>query len=284
MDFEELQRDLDRIMNNLNNEVNEDFEGYSPLEMQHILYYTLGPESPIRLKKLSEAEYRDIPMLNLVKHLTGLIAKNGEIKLTAKGFLPTKIVSELYQQGYHKEEQIESGITKLYKETDSMTVNLSRILSELSGLVKKRSGKISLTKTGEKIIQDDVALLAIIFETFAAKFNWAYYDGYGDNKIGQLGYGFSLILLSKYGKQKQLNTFYARKYLKAFPALLDPLVPRHDTPEAYASRCYSIRTFDRYLDYFGLVQIEKESESYNSKKYITITPLFDKLIEVEPPG
>jgi len=49
-----------------------------------------------------------------------------------------------------KEEYIEKGILKLYKETDSMSVNLSRILIELAGLIKKRKGKISLTKTEKK--------------------------------------------------------------------------------------------------------------------------------------
>jgi hypothetical protein len=131
-----------------------------------------------------------------------LIDKNGEIKLTSKGFLPTKIVSELYQQGFLKENHIEKGFSKLYKETDSMTVNISRILIELAGLTKKRNGKLSLTKTATKILSDNYELLRLILVTFATKFNWAYYDGYGENQIGQLGYGFTLTLLSKYGKEK----------------------------------------------------------------------------------
>lgn len=184
MDLDDIQKHIDKITNEQNNRAIPEFEGYSPFEMQQVLHFTFGADSPIKLQKLSDPDYQKIPILNLVKYLTDLIAKNGEIKLTNKGFLPTKIVSDLYQQGFMKEEHIEKGILKLYKEADSMSVNLSRILIELAGLIKKRNGKISLTKKGEKTIQDNFRLLVTIVETFTRKFNWAYYDGYGENQIG----------------------------------------------------------------------------------------------------
>ncbi|MEA1874087.1 MAG: hypothetical protein U9N51_06630 [Bacteroidota bacterium] len=104
-----------------------------------------------------------------------------ELKLTAKGFLPTKIVSDIYNQKFIKDEMIESGIYKLYKETDSDSINLTRILLELSGLVKKRNNILSLTKKGKTEFNDNYKLLKSIFKTFGTKFNWAYYDGYGNN-------------------------------------------------------------------------------------------------------
>lgn len=281
MDLDEIQKHLDRITNGQNNRDIPDFEGYSPFEMHQILHSTFGADSPIKLQKLSDADYKKIPLFNLVKHLTDLIAKNGEIKLTNKGFLPTKIVSEIYQQGFMKEEHIEKGILKLYKESDSMSVNLSRIITELAGLIKKRNGKISLTKNGEKTIQDNYRLLATILETFTKKFNWAYYDGYGENQIGQLGYGFSLILLSKFGNEKRLDSFYAEKYFNAYPDLFNSLEPTSGTLERYSTRCYSIRTFERFLYYFGLIDIEEEGKWLDSIKYITKTDLFDRLIKVQ---
>lgn len=281
MDLKNLQKHIDEIMKEQNSRPVPEFEGYSPVDMLQILHFPFGQESPIKLQKLSDTDYKKIPLLNLVKYLTGLIAKNGEVKLTNKGFLPVKIVADLYHQGFKKESHIEDGIVKLYKESDSMSVNLSRIIPELAGMVKKRKGKISLTRKGENILLDDFFLLTTILETFARKFNWAYYDGYGQNQIGQLGFGFSLILLSKFGKKKRLDSFYAGKYLTAFPALLDSLEPTYDTLESYATRCYSIRTFERFLDYFGLVNIEKEGKRFDSNKFITKTDLFDKLIKIQ---
>ena len=283
MDSEDLQNHLNKIMNEHNNRSITAFEGYSPYEMHHILHFTFGEKSPLTLQKLSESDYKKIPILNQIKYLMNLIDKNGEIKLTKKGFLPTKVVSELYQQGFLKEEFIEKGIVKLYKEADSITVNLTRILIELAGLGKKRNGKLSLTKSGEKIISNNEKLLKTILETFATKFNWAYYDRYGENHIGQLGYGFSLILLSKYGAEKRLDSFYAEKYFNAYPDLLDSVEPRYGTLEEYATNCYSLRTFDRFLDYFGVINIDTEGDALDSIKYITKTYLFDRLIKCTPP-
>ena len=280
--LEELQKYLDKIMNEENNRGLPNFEGYSPIEMEYILYDTFGDNSPIQLLKLTESNYNNIPILNQIKYLLQLIDEKGELKLTTKGFLPTKIVSDIYDQGFIKDEMIESGISKLYKETDSMSINLTRILSELSGIIKRRNKKLSLTKKGKKELNDNHRLFESIFTTFGTKFNWAYYDGYGDNQIGQLGFGFSLILISKYGSEKKPDSFYSSKYLSAFPKLIEQIEPsRFDSNERKASRCYSLRTFDRFLNYFGLIKIESENK-WDSEKFIVKTELYDKLIKVRP--
>lgn len=282
MDLKDIQKHIDQVMNEQNNKPIPEFEGYSPFEMHKILHFTFAIDIPLKLQKLSDADYQRIPILNQIRYLADLIKKNGEIKLTNKGFLPTKIVSDLYSRGFLKEEHIEKGISKLYKETDSMTINLTRILIELSGLTKKRNGKLSLTKSSKKILADNEELFRQIFLTFTNKFNWPYYDGYGENQIGQLGYGLSLILLSKYGQIKRLDSFYAEKYFMAFPKLLDSLEPTYGTLERNSTKCYSIRTFERFLDYFGLVTIEEEKKGFDSIRYITKTDLYDRLIKCTP--
>ncbi len=282
MDFNDLQKHVNKLMINQNNRSILAFEGYSPFEMHHILHFTFGDESPLKLKKLSDSEYKKVPILNQIKYVLELIKKNGEIKLTQKGYFSTKIVSEIYQQGFLKDELIEIGIIKLYKETDSITVNLTRILLGLCGLTIKRKDKLYMTKLSNEIIGDNEALLRLILLTYATKFNWAYFDGYGENKIGDLGYGFSLILLSKYGHKKQLDSFYAKKYFEAFPLLLESINPNYGTLDVYASNCYSIRTFERFLYYFGLIKIDVEKNGYESINYITKTDLFDRLINCLP--
>ena len=77
-------------MNEQNKRTIADFEGYSPFEMHQILHFTFGPVSPINVQKLSDPDCKKIPILNQVKYLMDLIAKNEEIKLTNKGFLPQK--------------------------------------------------------------------------------------------------------------------------------------------------------------------------------------------------
>lgn len=283
MELNDIQKHLEKVMHEQNNRSIPEFEGYSPMDMHQILHNTLGNDSPIQLQKLSDADYEKIPLLNQVKYLTDLIDKNGAIKLTNRGYLPTKVVSDLYQQGFLKDEHIEDGFYKIYKEADSMSVNLTHILVDLARLIKKRNGKISLTKKSREILKDNHKLLQLVFSTFATKFNWAYYDGYDEDQIGQLGWGFTLILLSKYGHKKRLNSFYAERYFKAFPQLLVSLETTYSTLERYATRCYSTRIFDRFLDYFGVIEIDKKRKGLDSETYITKTDLFDKLIGCTPP-
>ncbi len=282
MDLGDLQKHIDQVMKQQNNRAIPDFEGYSPFEMHHILHYTFEPNSPIILQKLAESDFLKCPMFNMVKYYLDIVRNLGEIKLTAKGFLPTKIVHEIYSQGFIDEHQFSSGISKLYKETDSLTVNLTRLLAELAALTKKRNGKLSLTKTGEKIASNNQDLLELIFKTMTQKFSWAFYDRYEDQQLGQFGFGFSLILLSKYGTEQRINYFYSDKYFKAFPQFLESITPFYETVEKYAGNCYSIRTFERFLSFFGLIEIEKVGNGFDKKNYITKTELFDKLIKVQP--
>ncbi len=278
--IEDLQKHIDKITNEDNNRGISDFEGYSPFEMQHILYDTFGENSPIQLLELTDTDYQKIPILNQIKYLLNLIDEEGEIKLTNKGFLPRTIVSNIYKQGFIKNELIELGIAKLSKETDSIAINLTRILIEISGIAKNRHHKLSLTKKGKAIKGNNFKLLLLILKTFTTKFNWAYYDAYGENKIGQLGFGFSLILLSKYGLEKRNHKFYSDKYFKAYPQLLyESSYPNFGTIEEYAESCYSVRTFERFLEFFGLTKIQAEEKSGN-ETYVVKTEIFDRLIKL----
>lgn len=45
--MEDLQKHLDDFMREQNNRMMPDFEGYSPNEMQHILYNTFELNSPL---------------------------------------------------------------------------------------------------------------------------------------------------------------------------------------------------------------------------------------------
>ncbi len=259
------------------------FEGYSSNEIHTIIFDTFGENSPIQLIELSVADFKKIPFLNQIKYLLQIIYDMGELKLTAGGSLPLKIVSDIYRQHYIKEEPIEAGTYKLYRERDAISINLIRIILQLSGLVKKRNKKLSLTKKGKNELKNNFKLLKSILKTFETKLNWGYFDAYGDNGIGQFGFGFSLILLSKYGNIQRQDLFYAKKYLSAFPKLLEQLeTPRFGTSEEEFYKCYSLRTFDRFLDYFGLVEINYKNK-FNSDKFIRKTELFDKLIKIQPP-
>ncbi|MEA1886553.1 MAG: hypothetical protein U9N72_05025 [Bacteroidota bacterium] len=281
MQFDDLEKHFEREISGYNQRAMDDFEGYSPAEMQYILYDPLGDMSPVEIIRMPDEEYKKIPMLNQVKYLASVVGKGDGLKLTKLGFLPVKVVADIYSQGYLKDELIEDGIYKLYKETDSITIRLARILAEISGLVKVRKNVMSLTRAGEKMLRDDHSVLLKLLEVFLMKYNWAYFDGYGQNNIGRLGAAFTFILLSKYGDKKRIDRFYADKYMRAFPALVYEVEGDHfSTPEDFLSRCYSTRTFERFLYFFGLVDIDPRG--ILEPRYIQKTELFDILIKCKP--
>ena len=281
--LEELQKHLNKIMHEQNHRPIPDFEGYSPAEMHAILHFTFEESSPISLRKLEDADCRKIPLLNQVKYLAKLIEGEGELKLTKLGFLPIKVVAEIYGQDFIQEKYVDRRRLKQFKEADIPSITLSRIFLTIAGLVKKRSNKLSLTKQGQKVIKNDDMLTRLIIETYMKKFNWAYFDGYENNGIGPIGCGFSLILVSRFGDEWQRDRFYAQKYFKAFPDLLEGPEPPYSNRIDHCENCYSYRVFENFMKYLGLVEIKFEGAHWPYELFVKKTDLFDKLFKVEKP-
>ena len=139
----------------------------------------------------------DIPLIKQIRFFISQIDHSNGIKLTKAGNLPPIIVKELYQQEILKDYFIDRGITKLSKETDCNVIVLTRVLCELSGLIKKRNGVLTVTKKAADIVGSN-KLLPLIFSTFTEKFSWCFFDGYQNDYIGQLGWDYSLMLISQY--------------------------------------------------------------------------------------
>ena len=285
MDF--YQKDFDPTFILMNNSPIEDFEGFSSADMNYLVYDAFSPDSPFQIKKNIPDNILDqIPFLLQIEYLLHRINDLGELKLTAKGFLPTTLVKEIYDLGLIKDYAIEHGITKLYAETSSQPINLTRLITELAGFTKKRYNKLTLTKTWrDKLLKKNRQDIFIqTFSTFAQKFNWGYFDLYSSQATGTVGFAFSLYLLSKYGANDRQDSFYSEKYLKAFPSLIDLFKDDKwvtDINRSFNS-CYSIRTFDRFLDYFNLIKIRSEGRPYlDSKKFIKKSPIFDDIITFE---
>lgn len=254
----------------------EMYDGIPPDQMHELVSDPFGSDI-ISLKKLSDEQYRLIPIINQAKCLAHIIEGVEEIKLTQTGALPVKVVLDLYQNGGMTDEPIESGIVKLSKENDSRVVQLTRILLQLSGIIKKRNNKISLTKKGSTVISDNEKLLPLLFTTYCKRFNWGYFDGYELDTWGQVGCGFTLRLLSRYGNLKRKSTFYAAKYFDALPDLLD--FPFSVEIQNQGFRAYAHRTFNYFLSDFGLVE-------YTDKEIlepgdVIKTKLFDAFISIE---
>ena len=220
----------------------------------------------------NDNDISDIPLIKQIRFFINQIDLSNGIKLTKAGNLPPIIVKELYQQEILKDYFIERGITKLSKETDCKVIVLTRILCEMSGLIKKRNGILTVTKKASDIIASN-KLLPLIFSTFTDKFSWAFFDGYQNGDIGQFGWWYSFALISQDGDISRNSKYYAEKYFQAYPHLLT--LKSYDGSIHANYSCYSVRTFDRFLEHFGFTET---TEKTMLDSFVKKTDLFDKFI------
>lgn len=243
------------------NNLPDDFLGLSPTEIHNLLYDTFGDKSPVQFRDdIDDKTLDQIPLFKIVEDYLKIIQRDKHIKLTPLGALPKKVMVELYDKRFLLDEHIESGITKLWKEDDCIAIRSARLTAEIAGLVKKVSGKLTLTRTVTKLLETNnrLQIFRQFFQAFTNKFLWSFNDGYPEQPIGQLGWAFSLILLDRFGDQPQTVEYYADKYLRAFPKFITFFQPDYSTPERQFFRCYGVRTFDRFFLWFGFVTVDKQ--------------------------
>ena len=200
--------------------------------------------------------------------MISVLQRDGKIKLTTKGALPTKLVKEIYPLGA-SDYLVEAGLSKLYKEADTIATQLTHFVMKEMKIVKEVHGVMTIAKGREKMLEDDYALMKSMFYVMTNLFNFAYFDRMVDENIGIVGISYSIVLLHKYGNIKRSSAFYSTKYFKAF------------FPGVNDHHAYSIRVFDRCLRQLGLITYEERG--FIDSPYIQKTDLFDKLITVSAP-
>jgi hypothetical protein len=251
--------DIDSIL--FNNCPSDIFLGFTPTELHYLLYETFGDKSPIQFcNDLDDTTLNQIPLFRIAEEYLKIIQRDKQIKLTPLGALPKKVMVELYDKKILLDEHIESGLIKLWREQDCISIMSARLTVELAGFVRKANGKVVLTKKGERLLKSEnrINLFKQFFQTFTEKFNWGFNDLYPKEPIGQLGWAFSVYMLCKFGDQTNISDYYADIYLKVFPTYISFFEHTYSTTERQFNNCYSTRTFDRFFLWFGFVTVERK--------------------------
>ena len=268
-----------------NNTPLDEFLGLTPLEIHQLVYEPYADPSPVQLRSdIPEAVLDQIPLFRQLESYLKIIHREKQIKLTPLGALPRKVLVEVYEKRNLPDEYIESGITKLWREQDCISISSARITAEIAGFVKKSKGKLTLTKTALKLIEtnDRPQLFRQFFITFTQDFLWSYNDYYPEKTVGQLGWAFSILMLEKFGHKSHPTSFYAEKYLAAFPALL-PFFPSRAFVKAdeQFAHCYGTRVFQRFLHWFGFVSVNKQEKDFlGTRDSYTRTDLLRQIFRI----
>ena len=279
--LEELQAVLDQYYQQRNYAPVDNFHGLSPEQMHHFLHMPFDtPELfsfPSELKTEPESKAAFI-----LKMLIEGIGEDG-MKLTAKGNLGQKFCQEASKRYFEKYPERMMSRLSVRTETNFEPLHTIRLTAGLCGLTRKYKGKLLLTKKCQTAMDKGgmKTLYPLLLRSYIQKFNWAYRDGYQELFLIQQSFLFSLYLLQKYGNSRQSSTFYADNFLEAFPMLINEVEPKlYESPEDTIKQCYTLRTLQRFADFFGLADVEQISnEPLNHKYRVRALELLDKIVK-----
>jgi hypothetical protein len=249
-----------------NNTPVNDFLGLTRTQVHKLISEPFGEGSPVQLRNDIDNDVLDqIPLFRILEEYLNIIQRDKQIKLTPLGALPKKIITELYEKKFLPDVHVDSGVTRLWKEDDCISIRTTRMVAEVSGLVKKLNGEVVLTKAATKFLEDGnrQKIFRQFFKAFTVKFHWGFNDRFTHRETGQMAWAFSVYMLYKFGSEARTVDFYSAMYLTAFPTLIQHFQNSYITAEQQFVHCYGVRTIDRFLRWFGFVAVEIKGNYFN---------------------
>lgn len=285
LSMDELNKLMAEYQRKMNHTPIADFDGLSSEQMTVLLHGPFTADGVIQFSKDIEDYLDQVPLFKLSELLISKISENGTLKLTVKGNLPVRLCELLYNQNLIKWEYMDY-VKRITEEEIPYIWPLKQYLLD-EGIIKKRNNTLSLTRHGEKLMQAPKAVrFNKLLTYFTSSFHWGnFYDIQDDGKCGNLGWAYSLVLLSKYGTTPHSGEFYSLKLIRAFEKELWDIHQKNTTSKASEEHhsAYSVRFFECFANWFGLVNIEQRKDytiSLSNRLTITKSSLFDHLFAV----
>lgn len=125
--------------------------------------------------KFFSIEKLDVPLLKGVNLLLESIDTKG-LKLTQKGFLPTKIVKSIVEVAATVAEERFIQVQTRFYEEEHLSANMARVVSEALKLTKVQKGKILLTKKGNEFLNLTPHQQYVVLFNIMLGINIGYFD------------------------------------------------------------------------------------------------------------
>ena len=279
--MEQAQAFVDSWMNKQNASPLPDLLGLSPEQMHRLLYQPLGQTADIvTLTTIPNTnEIALAPVVKEVRYFLGRLGELQPLKTTAKGNLPRSFSREFHEQF----SETPGFVSPIKSEEDDWQLMALRHILDMSGWIRKRDGKFSLTKKGTKIVEVGFGREEYyhLLEVYLHRFNWASRDLYPSLEIIQHGALFSLYLLHRKAKEYIDAAELSRFFIAAFPTVLMEVeqLPYRE-PTDFVGRAFRIRFLERFCEYFGLVTIQGKDDYSDDREWqVKVTPLFESAFE-----
>lgn len=213
-----------------------------------------SPGSALRLDaSVSLRELEDSFVLHDARLVLAMVGEGEAVKATPKGNFPRTFVASFLDRMRLPADQPELslGEPRALNEDDVGRLHITRILLELSGLVKRRKGVIGRTRRGEQLAGEDRAgeLLTTLLRTHFRKFNLGYLDGFDPAPEFQRTISYSFAQFDRAGSGWRRSAEWAERLV--LPAVRDtvPANPHFDVLSGIVEH-----RFLRPLESFGLAE------------------------------
>ncbi len=221
-------------------------------------------------------------LLNNARTFLIALKELGKVKATTAGNLNRKFVTQILETVEMSEESREDiyRFNKVFNEEDVPPLHIIRILLELAKLIKCSKGQFTLTRNGQKYMEEENAgaLFALLFRTNFKAFNLAYCDRMEANDDLQATVAFSLYKVGK----------LAGKWIS--PKKLTPMIilPKVRNTILRADDPYNLewmvdsRIFSHLITMGLLEKKELSTESkYMRPFYLRKTALYDRFMRFD---
>ena len=224
-------------------------------------------------RELSYEDTAGVWILENVRRLIEMIEAQGRVKLTAKGFLPRKLILKMYEGLACAEEEAEKH--KHYTmpiEQDIYAVTLARVGAEDTGMIKRVDNTMEVTAKGRKIRKRDQAgaIYYRLFKTLFGEVDLRYFDGLAMAAGFQQLLGVLLWRIMDYADTEVTVQQLTEYVLEPFQVKALGIPDRSDEIKA----AFMSKRILRHLEQFGLLERRKEG----MEAIVRITPLFTKFI------
>ena len=240
----------------------------------------------------------------------------GPVPATARGYLPPPLCAAIAADAYARHATLpfdtpvaigssaigssavgSSAIdwnAAVRSEARFRSLHVARQTAIAAGLVRRQRGHFDLTRRGRRLyVRHGMAgVYPALLRGFATRIEWAALDRQPRLPILQASVGFSLLLLARFGGVARPATFYAERWLRAFPGIDEVFgweAPRQragrgrsEDPTVRFAQCYRSRVLERCMVYFGLAELRGGPRSASA--HVRATPLLHDLLALRLGG
>lgn len=228
-------------------------------------------------------ELTKVPLLEGMNTLLNTIPDKG-LKLTQKGFLPTKVVKSIVEMASTTaDERFLKYQTRFY-EQEHFSASLTRTVAAVLKLTKQQNGKLLLTKKGSEFLIFDKHQQYIILFNIMLGINLGYFDNHQEALCVDNSSLIMLQLLRDKNRDFRSVDVYSAILLESYPVLEDDIeeLELYDYGDKAQFDIYAsiaeLRLFERLFLPLGLIEMEKPRTYTEAGKYAK-SKLLDHLIE-----